>query len=248
MSAETGWIHSIDTFSALDGPGIRTVIYFQGCLLRCVYCHNPDTWPLRSPEARPHTTESILQILRRNRPYYASSGGLTCSGGEPLLQADFIARLLRQCQREGIHTAIDSALYVPPAQTEKILPYTNLVLADIKHIDPQSSQRITGFNNDHNLANLKLLAENRIPVWLRYVVVPGLTDQTDVFYRMAALINRLPNIERMDLLPYHGLGEHRWALLGLPYSLSGAAAPAPERLQQLKAILRETVSPAIFIP
>ena len=240
-------IHSIDTFSTLDGPGIRTVIYFQGCLLRCLYCHNPDTWDLNSSMAFSYSTEDIMQILRRNRPYFSSTGGITCSGGEPLLQAAFIVALFKQCQLEGIHTAIDTSLYLPPKSIEQVLPYTDLFLADVKQIDAEKSLTLTGFNNENNQKNLKLLAENAVPVWIRYVVVPGQTDSPEDIERLGDFLGQLPNVERIDLLPYHSLGEHKWELLNFSYALEGIKPPNRQTLQDIKSSLQQKTSAEIII-
>jgi pyruvate formate lyase activating enzyme len=245
---ESAWIHSVDTFSALDGPGIRTVFYFQGCPLRCIYCHNPDTWPLRPPSASRHTVEALMRILRRNRPYYGTSGGVTCSGGEPLLQAAFIAQLFRQCRQENLSTALDSAFSLPGSALEPLLPYTDLALAGIKHLDAQKHLEITGAGGSSWRENLRRLADSHIPIWLRYVVVPGWTDQPEAIDRLGELAAELPHVVRIDLLPYHNLGEHKWALLGLPYTLSGLQLPTAERLQQIKSRLRAQVSPAVAVP
>lgn len=221
-----GIIHSIDSFSTVDGPGIRTVIFMQGCHLRCKYCQNPDAWKLGSPSARKYEAEELMDIIKRGKPYFdASSGGVTFSGGEPLLQSDFLEVILARCQQENIHTAIDTSLYVKPDIIFKIIPYTNLFLADIKHINPEKSRILTGLDNSLNLENLKIINSQNIPIWLRYVVLPGYTDDLEDIENMAYFIKSLDTIERIDLLPYHTLGKHKWAILGLDYELSDITPP-----------------------
>ena len=172
-----GKVHSIDTFSALDGPGIRTVIFMQGCALRCKYCHNPDTWAIESPDAREYEVEELMEVILKNRAYYeASGGGVTFSGGEPLLQHHFIREVFKHCREENIATAYDSSLYISPRVILDLVPLTDLVLADIKQINNEKSRLLTGADNRLNLENLKLLNEHKVAIWIRYVVLPGWTD------------------------------------------------------------------------
>lgn len=234
-----GLIHSIDTFSTLDGPGIRTVIFMQGCHLRCKYCHNPDSWDRESKEAREYTVDELMQIITRAKPYFtASSGGITFSGGEPLLQYQFVKGVFEKCQLAGIHTAIDTSLHVKPSFVEEIMPYTNLFLADIKHIQPLKSKNITGMSNELNLANLELIAKAKIPVWIRYVIVPGLTDDEKDLIELGHFISGLHTVERIDLLPYHTLGQHKWDLLGMKYELTDIEASSVENIKHLQEILK----------
>jgi len=229
-----GRIHSIDTFSTLDGPGIRTVIFMQGCALRCKYCHNPDTWAMNSPKAREYGAEELMRLIIRNRPYYdASGGGITFSGGEPLLQHEFVKAVFSQCRREEISTAYDSSLYINPRVVMDLIPYTDVVLADIKHINNEKSRLLTGASNQLNIQNLKLLNDNKVRIWIRYVVVPGYTDDFEDIEKMALFIRDLSQVKRVDLLPYHSLGSHKWKLLGIDYPLQEIIPPDPARLQEL---------------
>ena len=233
-----GRIHSIDTFSTLDGPGIRTVIFMQGCALRCKYCHNPDTWDCESKIAREYTVDEIMQILRRSQPYFISSGGgVTFSGGEPLLQAEFVREVFTVCRKEKIATAIDSSLYVSSEKLRLVLPYTDLVLADIKHMENTLSRYITGAGNSANLRNLELINHEGIPIWIRYVIVPGVTDQPEHLQAMATLAGNLSSVKRIDLLPYHALGAHKWELLGVDYELADINPPSPEQMKSLRQLV-----------
>lgn len=237
-----GLVHSIDTFSTLDGPGIRTVIFMQGCHLRCKYCHNPDTWALKSKDAKEYSVDELMHIIIRAKPYFrASQGGVTFSGGEPLLQSKFIQKVLHECKLAGIHTCIDSALYVKSTFLEDILPYTDLVLADIKHIDSSKSKHITSMPNKLNLENLKLISTSGIPIWIRYVVIPDLTDDEEDIVKMAHFIKNLKGVERIDLLPYHFLGKHKWDLLNLKYELEDTEPPSLESLEYFRKII-ETIT------
>lgn len=233
-----GRVHSIDTFSTLDGPGIRTVIFMQGCALHCKYCHNPDTWDCESKIAREYTVDEIMQLLQRSQPYFiASGGGVTFSGGEPLLQAEFIREVFTFCREEKINTAIDSSLYISSEKLRLVLAYTDLVLADIKHMENTLSRFITGAGNSANLRNLELISREGIPVWIRYVIVPGITDQPEHLQAMAVLAGSLSSVNRIDLLPYHALGAHKWELLGLDYELADIDPPSPEQMKSLRQLV-----------
>lgn len=228
-----GRIHSIDSFSTVDGPGIRTVIFMQGCGLRCKYCQNPDTWADRNEKTQEVSVLQVLQIIKRGLPYYGSQGGVTFSGGEPLLQADFLRSVLQECKSLDIHTAVDTSLYVESIQLEKVIPFTDLVLADIKSINPDMSLKLTGAVNHSNLDNLKLLNKHKVKVWVRYVVVPGWTDNPDDIQEMALFLSSLDYVEKIELLAYHTLGKHKWTMLGFGYDLDDVAPPSPEYVREL---------------
>jgi pyruvate formate lyase activating enzyme len=234
-----GRVHSIDTFSALDGPGIRTVIFMQGCCLRCKYCHNPDTWSRENTDSQEFSPEELMDIINRGRPYFeASGGGVTFSGGEPLLQHRFIREIFICCRETGISTAFDSSLYVSTRMVENLLEYTDLVLADIKQMNPGRSLELVGADNELNLANIALINDYQVPIWIRYVVVPGWTDSVDEVKAMAGFIASLAWVQRVDLLPYHALGRHKWAILGMEYELGDLHPPPPEKMAQLKDLIR----------
>ncbi|HOQ09705.1 MAG TPA: pyruvate formate-lyase-activating protein [Syntrophomonadaceae bacterium] len=242
-----GLVHSIDTFSTLDGPGIRTVIFLQGCPLRCRYCQNPDTWSKTSGSAREYPVAELMKIIRRGIPYFqASGGGVTVSGGEPLLQAEFVAELFTACQAEHISTAIDTSLYVATSKVERVLPVTDLFLADIKHMEPQKSRKLTGLANQLNIANLCFLSQHNARLWIRYVVVPGLTDDPQDVTAMAELVKTLDNAERIELLPYHALGAHKWDLLGLNYTLHQTQPPTSQQMNDLAHLVRSITGKPVF--
>lgn len=228
-----GRIHSIDSFSTLDGPGIRTVVFMQGCSLRCRYCQNPDTWAGYNNKTQEMSVLQVMQVIKRGIPYYSNQGGVTFSGGEPLLQADFLRAVLYECSHQGVHTAIDSSLYIESSELEKVIPYTNLVLADIKSINPETSIKLTGCENKLNLANLELLDRQGVTIWIRYVVVPGWTDQQDDIRAMAYFVKELDMIKKIELLAYHTLGKHKWRMLGLDYQMENAAPPTDEELSEI---------------
>lgn len=244
----TGLVHSIDTFSTLDGPGIRTVVFLQGCHLRCKYCHNPDSWEIDSPAAREYSVEELLAIIRRGQPYFAASGGgVTFSGGEPLLQYHFVAEVFQGCQEEGINTAFDSSLYVSPDSLLTVLPFTDLVLADIKQMHPQKSRELTGAGNEMNLHNLALINQHGIPIWIRYVLVPGFTDDREDVEAMAGFIRSLGQVKRVDLLPYHPLGQHKWQLLGLDYELTATTPPAEKDLEDTRHLITSVSGKPVYV-
>lgn len=243
-----GKVHSIDTFSTLDGPGIRTVIFMQGCPLRCKYCHNPDTWALSSPSAREYRSEELMELILKNRPYYrASGGGVTFSGGEPLMQHGFIKEVFHRCRQEKISTAYDSSLYTSSQIVRDLAPLTDLVLADIKHINSKKSHELTGAGNQLNLDNLQLLNDSGVRIWIRYVILPGWTDKYEDLRNMALFIRELPMVERVDLLPYHSMGSHKWKLLGLNYELQYIKPPSPAQLQELARVVSSVSQRPVYV-
>ena len=218
----TGFLHSIESMGTVDGPGIRTVVFLQGCALRCQYCHNPDTWHAQGGQQI--TPEALVKKLRRFQPYYVrSGGGVTFSGGEPLLQPDFLAECLRLCRAEGIHTCIDTA-GVGLGDYDAILQNTDLVLYDVKHEDPVAYQALTGQPIGRTHAFVEAVRRSGVPMWVRHVVVPGVTDGESHLERLAQYVRTLPNVQRVELLPYHLLGVNKYAVLGLPYPLAGVPA------------------------
>lgn len=244
-----GKVHSIDTFSTLDGPGLRTVVFMQGCHLRCKYCHNPDTWDPNAISARDYSVEEIMLIISHSVPYFKNSGGgVTFSGGEPLLQAEFVKEVSRRCMKNDIHTAIDTSLYVGSETVLELLPFTKLFLADIKHLNNESSRSLTGASNIHNIENLYLINAHKVPIWIRYVILPGFTDAKEDLLTMADLIAGLDSVARVDLLPYHSLGSHKWKLLGLTYQLDDISPPDHARMQEIKGLIENISNKPVFIP
>jgi pyruvate formate lyase activating enzyme len=211
-----GYYHSIEPFGTVDGPGIRYVLFLAGCNLRCRFCHNPDTW---LPNGTPVAPEQIIEDLQHYRHFYdAAGGGLTISGGEPLLQADFVAELFTACRRRNIHTALDTAGYCPPSNIKKVLPLTDTVLFSIKAANTAKHRQLCGFDNELILKNLRCFSR-RLPVIIRYVVIPGLTNTPSDLQQLAELVHSLHSPSPVELLPYHTCGQKKWEALHIKYTL-----------------------------
>ena len=225
----SGKIHSWESMGLVDGPGIRTVVFLQGCRLRCLYCHNPDTWAKEGGTLE--TVDEVMARLRRFRPYYGTEGGVTFSGGEPLLQREFLTEILSRCRQEGIHTCLDTA-GCGVGGYEEILKNTDLVLFDIKHYTEEGYRRITGQSPKESLRFLSLVQEMGIPLWLRHVVVPGLTDSDEHLEGLQRYIQTLRGVQRVELLPYHTLGVHKYERMQIPYPLKNVPPKDAESLTQ----------------
>ena len=218
-----GYVHSIESFGTVDGPGIRLVVFLKGCPMRCLYCHNPDTWePGGGTEMEP---EEIIRQFMASQTYY-QNGGITVSGGEPMMQLDFLTELFTLAKSHGIHTCLDTSgiLYTPDnaeltGKIDTLLTVTDLILLDIKHIDSAEHQKLCGRPNEHILAFARYLDEKHIPVWVRHVVVPGITFKQDELYRTGRFIGSLSNVKALDVLPYHDMGKEKYKKLGLSYPL-----------------------------
>ncbi len=239
----TGRVHSIESMGLVDGPGIRAVVFLQGCALRCRYCHNPDTWELAAPCAPGAGTvmeaEELVRRLVRFKPYFESSGGgVTFSGGEPLQQPDFLLDCLKRCKAAGLHTCIDTA-GVGRGAYEEILQYTDLVLYDVKHFTPEGYKAVTGCEKAETDRFLDAVRRAGTPLWVRHVVVPGLTDGDAHIAALAAYIKTLPNVQRAELLGYHLLGREKYKRLGLPYSLEGVPPLGEDERARLQALLED---------
>ena len=239
----TGRIHSFESFGTVDGPGIRYVIFFQGCPLRCQYCHKPDTWANGGKE---YTAEQIVAQALRYKNYFGEKGGVTATGGEPLMQIDFLIELFTQFKAKGLHTCIDTSgiTFNPNSQQsvdkhKKLLEVTDLVMLDIKHIDDEACKKLTGHSNANTLAFAKFLSENNQPTWIRQVIVPGITDSEETLRQTRAFIDTLSMVEKVEVLPYHTLGEVKYEKLGIEYPLKGVETPAKERVMYAKRILTE---------
>ncbi len=232
-----GKIHSIETFGTVDGPGIRFVIFMQGCSLKCKYCHNRDTWSFNSGKLV--TIQELVKEILKYKSYMDSSGGgVTVSGGEPLLQTDFICALFRELKKYNIHTAIDTAGSLPLSyEIKELLKYTDLVLLDIKHINNEKCINLTGAPNKHTLEFAKYLNNLNIPVWIRQVLVPGYTDDKFDLLELKNFINSLTNVEKVELLPYHNLGKFKWAEIGDVYELDNVEPPTQEEIDRAKQLL-----------
>ena len=232
----TGRIHSVESFGTSDGPGIRYVVFLQGCRFRCIYCHNPDTWTENAGALI--TTHNLCNQVLRYIPYFESSGGgVTVSGGEPLLQAAFVAQFFRKLKQEGVHTCLDTSGYIPtqtePAVLDELISYTDLVLLDVKHADPEAHHIITGHSNCKSLHFAQLLEQHQTPVWLRYVVVPGYTDHLNDISAFQNYAASFSNVQKIEYLPFHKMGEYKWDALNLPYQLKDVQPPTPEFMSSL---------------
>lgn len=236
-----GAIHSIETFGSVDGPGIRFIVFLKGCDLRCKYCHNADTWDHNSEDMR--SADEILDFAERYRGYWGEDGGITVSGGEPLLQIDFLLELFKKAKERGINTCIDTAVQ-PFTRNEpffskfnELLKYTDLMLLDIKHIDREEHIKLTGKPNDNIRDCFEYLSEVGQPIWIRHVLVPGITDNDDYLRRTREFIEKLSNVQRIEVLPYHTMGQHKFEALGIKYQLEGVESPTKERVENAYEIL-----------
>lgn len=236
-----GRIHSIESFGSVDGPGIRYVIFMQGCSMRCQFCHNPDTWDLKGGEEK--TADELLSQALRYKSYWKTSGGITVSGGEPLLQIDFLLELFTKAKAKGIHTTIDTSgnpfTRKEPffSKFEELMKVTDLVMLDIKNIDDEAHKVLTKWSNANILDLANYLSEIGKPTWIRHVLVPGGSDKDEYLMRLDAFIKSLKNIERVEVLPYHTLGEFKWQELGIDYPLAGIDPPTKERIENANKLL-----------
>lgn len=227
-----GRVHSMESMGLVDGPGIRTVIFFQGCSLRCRFCHNPDTWEFNSGEIT--DPETLVKKISRFKPYFKNTGGVTFSGGEPLMQPDFLLETLKLCKQENIHTCIDTAGYGMGSYDE-ILEDTDLVLLDLKHVSETDYKQMTGRTMDRFQEFLSALEKSETPIWIRHVVVPGITDSQEHMENLKTYISTIPNVEKVELLPYHLLGKNKYEVMGIPYSLDGVPAMDKEKTMDLQS-------------
>ncbi len=236
-----GAIHSIETFGSVDGPGIRFIVFLKGCMLRCKYCHNADTWDHHSDDMR--SADEILDFAERYRGYWGDEGGITVSGGEPLLQIDFLIELFKKAKERGINTCIDTALQPFTREEpffskfEELMKYTDLLLVDIKHIDRQEHIKLTGHPNDNIQDGMRYLSDIDKPIWIRHVLVPGITDNDEYLHKTREFIDTLSNVKRVEVLPYHSMGQHKFEALGIPYPLVGVESPTAERVANADRIL-----------
>ncbi|MDL2249255.1 pyruvate formate lyase-activating protein [Lachnospiraceae bacterium OttesenSCG-928-J05] len=236
-----GYIHSLESFGSVDGPGVRYVIFVAGCPMRCQYCHNPDTWKMDT--GKEMTADELIEKALRYRSYWGSEGGITVSGGEPLMQLDFLLELFKKAKEQGIHTTIDTSgnpftKHEPFfSKFNELLKYTDLIMLDIKHIDNAQHLKLTGQPNTNILEMAEYLSEIDKPVWIRHVLVPGRTDDDEYLHKLDAFIRTLTNVEKVEVLPYHNLGEYKWDELGYDYQLKGIEAPTKERIENAKKIL-----------
>ncbi len=236
-----GFVHSTESFGTVDGPGVRFVVFLQGCPMRCQYCHNPDTWKMNTGAVR--SAQSLIKDYERNAAFY-KKGGITVTGGEALMQIDFLLELFQLAKQKNIHTCLDTSgvTYRPGASSyneklDELMKVTDLVMLDIKHIDPEGHKALTGHDNAGILAFAKYLEEKNIPVWIRHVVVPGITDDENLLTRLGTFLGTLSNIQALDVLPYHIMGITKYEQLGIPYPLEGVPPATKDQAAKAKKLI-----------
>ena len=241
-----GYVHSMESFGSVDGPGVRFIVFLSGCAMRCKYCHNPDTWNMRI--GTPYTAAEVITRALRCRPYWGEKGGITISGGDPLLQIDFLTEVCRLAKANDINVALDTSgspfSRVEPqfSKIKTLMKYVDLVLLDIKHIDEKEHQWLTGVTNSNILDFAKYLASIKKDIWIRHVLITGITDKDEYLKRLKEFIDKLDNVKEIEVLPYHTLGVTKWKELGLDYPLTGVEPPSEQRLESANKILG-TISP-----
>lgn len=234
MTNVKGRIHSVESFGALDGPGIRYVLFMQGCPLRCLFCHNPDSWHME--EGKEIGSQEVLQDILRYRNFI-SRGGVTLSGGEPLMQPDFAASILEGCRENGLHTALDTSGAVSLLYCRQAVEGADMLLLDMKAAEDGLFRRITGRGMDNTLDILNHCENVHKRVWIRHVLVPGLTLQKEQLHKLGKLLKPYRCIERVELLPFHKMGEYKWEMLKQPYTLADTQPPKTEEVEMAKQIL-----------
>ncbi len=236
-----GNIHSTESFGAADGPGVRFVIFMQGCPMRCKYCHNPDTWDFGGGEKV--SSDDILKKALRYKNYWKNGGGITVSGGEPLMQIDFLIDLFKKAKAANVSTVLDTSgnpfTLSKPFFTKfnKLMEYTDLVMLDIKHINSEKHKSLTGFGNENILAMAKYLSEIKMPTRIRHVLIPGYTDLFEDLSELGSFLKSLSSLESFELLPYHSLGRFKWDSLNIPYELDSVSPPSNEQRQSAQKII-----------
>lgn len=233
-----GIIHSFESFGAADGPGVRFVVFLKGCNMRCKYCHNPDSWSEKGGQES--DADEVMKKVSRYKSYWGEEGGITVSGGEPLIQIDFVTELFKKAKLEGINTAIDTSgepfTMKEPfiSKFDELMKYTDLVLLDIKEIDDIKHRELTGKTNENILLLAEYLSKIQKPVWIRHVLVPENTDFDEDLDKLGEFISKLSNVKKVEVLPYHTLGVFKWENLGMKYRLEGIGTPTSERITNAK--------------
>lgn len=241
MNHILGNIHSVESFGSADGPGVRYIVFLKGCNMRCKYCHNPDTWDMAG--GRQLSAEEVLQKALRYKAYWRNNGGITVSGGEALLQIDFVTELFRLAKEKGVNTCLDTSgnpftrddpFY---SKFEELMQVTDLFMLDLKHMDEEAHRKLTGQSNANILDMARCLSNHGKAMWIRHVLVPGITDDEEQLRKLRAFVDTLDTVEKVEILPYHTLGVFKWKELGIPYGLEGVNPPTAEQVQKAKEIL-----------
>lgn len=241
MSEIKGRIHSVESFGSADGPGVRYIVFLKGCNMRCQYCHNPDTWAKDGGELM--TPEEVLKKALRYKTYWKEKGGITVSGGEALLQIDFVTELFRLAKEKGVNTCLDTSgnpfsMEEPfKSKFDELMKYTDLFMLDIKHMNDAAHRKLTGQTNQNILEMAAYLSDHGKAMWIRHVLVPGITTEEDELYCLRSFLDTLKTVERVEVLPYHTLGVFKWKELGIPYQLEGVDPPTKEQIDRAKEIL-----------
>ncbi|MBQ8960669.1 MAG: pyruvate formate lyase-activating protein [Ruminococcus sp.] len=237
-----GRIHSTESFGTVDGPGVRFVVFFQGCPLRCKYCHNPDTWDFSG--GREVTAEELLEEYSSYKEFLRS-GGITATGGEPLAQPEFLAELFSKAKAQGIHTCLDTSAgpwgSSASGKIGDVLRYTDLVMLDIKHIDPEAHRELTGVSNSHILDFARHVSSLGIPLWIRHVVVPGITDGEEELTALGEFLSTLRTLKALDVLPYHDMGREKYRQLGISYPLEGTPPLTKEEAVRARDLIMKGI-------
>lgn len=241
--AMNGRIHSFESFGTVDGPGIRFVIFMQGCPMRCQYCHNPDTWSFSG--GKEYSSDEVVKTAMKYKSYFASNGGITLSGGEPLLQMEFVIELLQKFKALNLHTTLDTSGITFQQSSEesvnkhkKLIENVDLVMLDIKHIDDQQHKKLTNHSNKNTLDFARFLSDNGKEIWIRHVLVPEITDKDEYLLRLKEFISTLKTVTKIQVLPYHTMGVVKYEKLNMEYPLKGVLPPEKERIENARRILK----------
>lgn len=238
----TGYVNSVESFGSVDGPGVRYIFFLQGCHMRCRYCHNPETWSMTGGEEM--TPREALDKALRFRNYWGDKGGITVSGGEALLQIDFVTELFELAKEEGVHTALDTSGNPFTTQEpffskfERLMKATDLVILDIKQMNPDEHKALTGWTNENILAMARWCSDHGVDLWIRKVLVPGLTDSDEELKALRNFVAELKTVKRFEVLPYHTLGIGKWKKLGIPYTLEGVKPPTKDEIRRAEDMLQ----------
>lgn len=240
MWSNTGFVAKIESMGTLDGPGVRTVVFFGGCPLRCSYCHNPDLWKVKQDDKI--TVDELYEKVSRFVPFHGDKGGVTVSGGEPLSQPAFLANFFKKCQENGIHTTLDTSGFGNAKNFDEVLKYTDLVIFDLKEPNAFDYPKLTGVVKRVSDQFVEAVQRNNTPMWIRTVIVPGKNDTTHKMDEIAAVVNELNNVKRVQLLPYHTMGASKYEVLGIEYELEGVPAMSKEKINELFTYLQSNLN------